>query len=710
MPKTGRGQNPYERRQPDFELGAQRAKDWLQDTVEGLSHDLGQRADWLSRRSHYQRRRYAQEMRNPELPWRGSSDIILPLIDKAIDQLKPRYANLVFAAKPPVTVLGWDDESHRKANRLELWFEWLLKFYSPNFGGELVLGIDDLLETGRCIYKTFWRRETRQSGQVLDLERLPQRLRQLQVAKTPRQAEQIFAQNGNNAVLTQREFDGNRELLEKAVARELGLGLDSDRDRKVVSEVLAWFRNGAEGELKIAPRDVVLDAPAMVAVSPIDFLVPAHTEEIEDAERMAHMTRVNRAQLQRLAWDSGWNREAVNALLENRLGSTSAIRTGFFEEYREDSRTREGIREERKDTFELWEVCSWFSDGPNQPMKRVVVLVSPDNPLVPLKSYVYTRKHWPYRTATFERNKRRWHSPRGVPEKLNDLEKEVTFQHRQKLNRMMMENAPSWIYGRNSGFNPGNVHWLPGQFYEVANIQNAVLPMPVPQVSPSEVQEEQILQTWADEYIGGQDFGNSNVLSNLQEPRTATEIRGIQNNASQALSLRGALFQEALRGVYDDFFELWHTYGPDEVVVKATLDADPIRLTKKEMQGNFRIQVIGTIGQQDPQFESAKRLSIIQVLLQVAQAGALGDRYEMDLGEAVLDWLEGEDVRLASRVLRQRTPEEVQQIREQRQRQEDLMRRALSNQELDRDEAGEVAALNMVKKNVPFGGAQRVRG
>ena len=70
--------------------------------------------------------------------------------------------------------------------------------------------------------------------------------------------------------------------------------------------------------------------------------------------------------------------------------------------------------------------------------------------------------------------------------------------------------------------------------------------------------------------------------------------------------------------------------------------------------------------------------------------------YEMDFIEAALDWLKGEDVPLASC--------------EQRQRQEDLMRRALSNQELDRDEAGEVAALNMVKKNVPFGGAQRVRG
>lgn len=219
-------------------------------------------------------------------------------------------------------------------------------------------------------------------------------------------------------------------------------------------------------------------------------------------------------------------------------------------------------------------------------------------------------------------------------------------------------------------------------------------------------EEENVLRTWAEERLGVTDFGLVNPLSQLQEARTATEIQGIQQKARQALSLRGELFYAAVEGIAQDFFDLWHTYGPTTEWVKVT-GSEPIRITREDLQGGFFFQVRGTIGEEDEQLQAQKALARIQILAQIKQAGLAEPRYEIDLGEALRDWMEKEDIRASKRVLRRRSDQEVQAIVQEQQRMQALQERALTNQALTPQELEVV--LKRLKKDAPHGDAQQLR-
>jgi hypothetical protein len=313
---------------------------------------------------------------------------------------------------------------------------------------------------------------------------------------------------------------------------------------------------------------------------------------------------------------------------------------------------------------------------------------------------------WPYHTATFEMNKRRWYSPRGVPEIIDDLESEVTWQHRQKLNRMAIANAPSFLYRQNARINPRNFTFIPGQFYPVPNPQMDVVPLQVPNVQMSEEREEQVLRTWAEERLGSVDLGISSPLSSMTEPRTATEIRTISQRARASLSLRGLLFQRMMQEVYTEYFQMWHAFGPQEVWIRVTGGEQPIKLTKEDLQGQFYFQPTGTIGEQDPLAEAAKAQTRIQVLAQIKQLGLSEPQFEINMGEAVRDWLEKEDIRLSKRILRERSPEEIQQIVQEQQRQQQLAQAVEANAPLSLQELQE--GVKLTQSKAPNKGAQRV--
>jgi len=294
-----------------------------------------------------------------------------------------------------------------------------------------------------------------------------------------------------------------------------------------------------------------------------------------------------------------------------------------------------------------------------------------------------------------------------VPEKLDDLEKEITVQHRAKLNAMAISTAKTFKYRAGSNINPSNYRWIPGQFYPVRSMDDVQELV----VTPPDInleREEQILRTWAEQYMGSADFGLANPLSSLTEARTAQEIRAIQASARQALSLRGTLFQKAMGDVYNELFDLWHEYGPEEVWVKVT-GSEPMRFTKEDLQGDYEFIPTGVIGETDRALEASKALSRIEVLLRAQQAG-IGDEFEFMFGEAILDWLEKDDVRVARRILRRRRPEEVQAIRQQRAQQQQAEEAARRNEAMDPVTAE--AALDRIKQKskqtTGFGPNQKV--
>jgi len=163
----------------------------------------------------------------------------------------------------------------------------------------------------------------------------------------------------------------------------------------------------------------------------------------------------------------------------------------------------------------------------------------------------------PIHTAEFELNKRRWYAPRGVIEKIDDIEKEVTVQHRAKLNRMMIANAPTFKYRTGSGINAANWHWIPGQS-TLAGILRAIFSMDVPNLDMSFEREEMILRTWAEQYLGGP----TSVLPirSGRWTRRALRRRSVPSAVCSpgSESARSDLPRDDERHL-PAMFELWHT-------------------------------------------------------------------------------------------------------------------------------------------------------
>lgn len=696
-----------------------RTRDWLVQLRNDIHKDANRRHGWEQNLARWQRRRYGLDWRNPQFPWENSSDIVMPFLDKKIDELKPQYVNLIFAANPPITVHAMDAESQANVARVETWFQWMFFHRSPRFKKEMILGVDDLLETGRGIWKTFWYHEIRRRPETLTLERLPLRLASLVVlAQSPAQADrlsQLAQERGMNmAVLTPKEFERLWEpQILPVVKQEFDLSEADAVDRKALSDIRAWMRDGARDSLTMQKRDAVLSSPAINAIHPIDLIVPDDTSDVDDAMRITHRILLTETQLRSRVSDGLWSKAAVEKILEKRKTPGNAreskskgrAHTWTGEEYREDLADMEGLLEGSSDLYEVWETCTYFSERLGQPDKKVVVLDSPDLPPgEPIRMRLYERDEWPYRTATFELNKKRWHSPRGIPKKLEDVDKEITVQHRMKLNRASILTAPTFKYRVSAGINPDNFDWVPGGFYPVRDMGD-LEPMQLPPMDLFEEREEQILRTWGEEYIGGTDFGLSNPLSNLQEARTAKEIGAIENKARIALSLRGELYYEAVEGIARDFFDMWHMFGPNQDWVRVT-SSEPMKITLEELQGKYLFQLAGTIGEQDKTLEAQKALLRLQFLAQVKQQGLAEPTIEIDLGEALKDWLRKDDIRVADRVLRERSPEEIQQIVQRQQAQEEAARKALVNEEQSPQELQE--GLQVLKQQSPNKGAQKI--
>lgn len=638
------------------------------DFVSGLSTLVKKcqmsRMGWIQKCDHFRRRRYGMEFRNPSYPWPGSSSIVPPLIDKKIDELKPSYINLLTAVHPPISVLGIGPESSENASNLELWFEWLIKFGSPRFVEQTILCVDDLLEIGRGILKSVWHYETARQKETIRPSTLPKRLRQLIVVNASfQEAEAMHAMSGGQAmVLTKPEFDERRDLISKVIQQEFDLDPEEPRDKEAISQLLGWFRSGAKNPITIEHRDTRVNQPGVVAVSPKNLIVPEWTTDIEGAEYIAHQMWFNVHQFKQRAADAGWDEKATKAVLEKKRFAGEKNSSAPFDVERADEARRAGVWYTADQQIEIHEAYTWYSPVENGPEQKCVVLYCPDLPDMPLKVFSYQRPSgkWPFHTATFELNKARWYNPRGIPEKLDDLEYEIIQQHRAKLNRMTIANAPTFSYRVGQGINPANYKWIPGQFFPRRNADD-VIPMAIPSLDMSFEREEQILRTWVEDYLGGVDFGLADPNSQLNEPRTATEITAIQGRSRQSLSLRGLLFQRMIGEVAQEMLDLWLTWGDPRVFIEVS-GGDSVELTKEQMQGKFELVPTGTIGEQDPQALAAKAQQRLLLLMQAKQANIMGDEWDIDLGQAALDWMERDDPRAAKRILRKRSPEEIQQV------------------------------------------------
>lgn len=689
-----------------------RVKDFLEEMGRAVEGDITDRGTWVDWQDYMERRRYCQEFRDPQYPWPGSSDIVMPLIDKVMKKVAPRFFETLLGDRP-VNAESIDTESHKNSGGVELFMGHLLQSRETRALQQWAYHLDDLNQHGWACAKSMWCYKAGPTPLYVTREKLPQSLQQMIPARTEEEADQIFAaaqaRGMQAAILSPKEFKANAESVKVNIAAAFGLDPKRKRDQKAIDEIFAWFGDGARGSMTTMGSATFINQPGLVAVSPYDLIFPENTVDIQDAERVTHRMRVGTSQLLRLAHANDWEMsvvmDAAKAAMEN-AQKTNTYEADQINQASERARYHlPGIAEHEEHV--LYEIYTWFAEKEFGDQKRISYIVHKDYMDRPLKVRVWNRPSGriPFHITKLENSSRRVMGSRGIPEQLSDIDAEVTLNHRAKQNRAQIATSPSFAYRPGSGFNPEGVRWIPGAFYPVQRPGMDVMPLPVPPMDATEEREEAILRTWAEEYTGASDFGSQNALSSLTEARTAREISAIESNASLSALIAGSTFGQTVEEVCDEWFDMYHSFGPEELWIART-GKEPMQISKADLTGNFKFSMSAAINSGGPRGRAQRAMQRLGIVLQGQLQQQIGDKYELDVGELIREWLELDDPRTAARVLRQRTPQEIQQLQAQRQRMEEMIMKAKTNTAQTPEEMEEV--VNFLQKEMPHGKLQQV--
>lgn len=633
-----------------------------------------------------------------------------------MDRVKASEVALFANVRPLCSFMPTGEANIDIARKMEWYFDWRLRYSVPDFFQQLILGIDDRLQMGKCFFKVIYEYETETVYQTITLKSLPGRLKKFSVVPVGGEAAaEYIAQisGGQSTPITKQEFDKYWEKplpqsiqsIKAIIKDEFDLDEDEPMDRRALEQLHKFFRSG-EHETIIKKREVMRHYPRMISIDPLDVIVPSWTKSLESAERITHRMWLTKDQLLRKVRDQKWNESVVDQLITQGGQNVGAQGLGQYTMYNVQKAVREGVFNYYDDPlFEVHEsYCLYDLDGDGVGEKAVIWTATGIETPLKFIAYPYDHNQWPIIDIPHELNDKDFYSPRGIPEKIKDLDEEITQQHRAKLNRMLIANSPTFTYRRGSGFNPSKVRWIPGEMYQVGQ-QGDVAAIQIPNLDISFDREQNILRAEIESYVGVPDTSITSPLSKPSQPRTATEISVISNVSQQASGYRTLLFQLGMQKVLNQMWALEEQYGPEELWVRVA-EEPPQKVTRKEIQGKFVIVPRGTVVNSTPEAEAQKALTTFQILAQAIPFIQQDPRYDVDIGQGILDYERIIDPLNSRRIIRKRSPQEVQQIVAQQQKQMEQQQALQSNQPMRLEDM--VNTMNRMKKEAPNGAAQNV--
>lgn len=674
------------------------------------------RSDWETKMEHFYNVRYAFLEEEITYPWPGASDIIIPIDDQLIDRIKPGMISLLVGQNPIVSfeeLLGARAENRDKARMCEYTMDYLLKTRDPDFSGEFINCLDNVLGIGWGVLQDYYKYTTEVQRLCIHRDRLPAPLNGFVVLPkraNMEQAELLFKLSGGKVrPITKAVFDNMAEQIREMVKEAWHLFDENVTDHEAIDEIMRFLRSD-EQVCEVIIRQETANTTSGVNIDPYDIWVPTYTRKLKNANRITVRMIETEPSLSRRQRDEGWNKKAVDQILKS--GGTSpdaAQRSNWMINRNIDviRNDREGISNlEYKGTYEVFATYCWGNFlGTKEKVKGVIVWSPQSN--IPLKACAlpYAHGEWPFTQIRFEMNDDRFYSSRGIPEKICDLSEELTWQERAVLNNAMLMN-PTFLYEESSNFDPLDHPYTPGAWLKVGRVDR-VTPLVAPDRQLNFERHGAILRSMIEQYAGAPDLALSRDQPSQTAP-TATEVNLIDQLSNVSRGYHSSIVQLGMTQFYKHYWSNWIQWGPLEFNVKVAGE-EPIKLTKQDIMGDFELIPKGTAGNVNPVIESQKALQRLTVLTQMKpildqdpQA-----RYNVDLVEALRDYLMKEDFVMSKRLLIKNTPEQQKQIIDQRQKQAQMAMAAETGSQAMPLQVFQ-KKLDKAERNAPMGVSQPV--
>jgi len=669
---------------------------------------------------HWYSRRYGILDKDPQFPWPGSSNIVMPLLDMEVTKAKAPLMRM-FEIDPIVSFRSAMITPLDRSDAAERTMQWLLTTRMRKFKKNMEINVDRMEMYGYGIAKVVYEYQTEVITETIRKEEIPQEdLEQIAIQLAAVQNGTPIGQDENKQpiVPTQEDFD---IALTELVSQRFGFNTDDEVDQKAIEDVMNFILD-VKDSVSIKRTSIVRDAPYVSPVDPSKFFIEQGVGDIQDSERTTEIFFDTENEMKKKAATGWYDAKAVKDIIDKlqqkegdlvKSNAKSGETNNVSNQLDNVMRQREGITAvTRKGVIEMREVyCLYDIDGDGV-KERCLLIYNPDTQIkVRFMEFPYEHGMWPYVQLRNEETDGRYLSSRGIPEILDDIDDVITQNHRNKLNAQAIGNSPTFKYRMGSNINPSNMQWIPGQFYPVMNMSDFEQ-VQVTVKDSSFDNEENNLRFWSEGLLGSFDTAFREQKS---EARTATETSAIVGVQQSAQSLKISRFQRDMKKVYEMSWSLWMQYGPQDFTI-STVDNQMERMNKNQMQGKFDITPVGTIGNVSPDQEFAKAQNRFLTIFQAVQQGLvplINAQYEVDLGAAFKDMLDKDDYVASQRVLRRRSPEETQQIQQQQQQaqqqadaQAQNQAAVENNEELPLSQLQE--SLSLMSKQAPAGDAQRV--
>jgi len=559
--------------------------------------------NWKTKHDKFYRLRFRIK-KSKTFPFTGCSNLRLPTIETYIRKAKSALVGIYSNIKPRMQVIPQTDQDLNKANKIEKFLDYLAD-YKMYLLEKLILGCDKMLEKGFFIVKVCWSMKDRTYQEELNLKDL-----------TPEETMGLFDRSISDEQVVQAMVKKLNIDMSETVMEENMLSL-----QQAVKDV----RSGKDN-IKVTLKDELYNAPEAYVCDPSDIYVPSDAGcDIQNLRWICHEYYEPIEVIKQRAREGIYDQNAVDEI--SSLKDMSRFNNN-------ESKDQDDVLESSKDFREgidrinnpshlvkIWEVYKYYNPEEGQPEQKWQFILAPEFHTV-LKKQVHPYDHqkFPFIRFSSEVVDDRWFSPRGIPEHLEDLSKEIDAQHNQKIDNQTIRNAPMFKF-RSGVVNPKLVRFIPAQGIAVsgmAPLDDSIKLMDNSNANTefSYEREEQMLKMVIQEYLGQVDYSLQSMV-NKRQPRTLGEVQMQAQGANQVFSLDASMWTMALSEMFTQMLELCQQYMPERVfaLVTGQDDLEPIHMTRDEIQGKYNIVCRGNDTNTNPYVKAQKSQMRVQLMI-----------------------------------------------------------------------------------------------
>lgn len=547
-----------------------------------------------------------------DYPYPGAPDIPLPETDKLIKKSIP---NLVLSAWSPKNIcvvnikqgVQETPELEQKRAKAELAMNMVLRMPELDWFKKLMLAADNVKHYGHCVFRTFEEYKCRNVHKIIKLDDYPE-----------------------DVVDTLRKM--KKDEMTAFLSDRYNLDPEDDDEKKTIDDIVDQFKSGED--IIEFDVEVINSLPQVDVVLPTKIIVPAYTQDINEATRITFEYFVTRERLQELMDEEIFISQKLEDI------SVESTDNDLLEQQKS---MNEGVTDNSssKDLFRIHETCCYFKDKGEKRANKVVFTFLADvgnveRGLLQEIDFPHEFDGWFYDKHDNEIKDKRYYASRGIPEQIRALQEILERGINNALIRDEQNNSPIWEVLDTSQILDAHLPMTPNQKLPVRQLGNEIKKLNETQTV--DVSSERIMnlaKAYIEEYmvVSDQLFRNA---TNSGGGKTLGEIQqGIQQN-SGPLDLDVISWNETLSHVYKKVFDIMADRLGESIFVGND------EITKEDFNFPAEVKSNGSLEVSNSLLMTQKAMARVQFLLNpvLQDICTSDDRYN-----AVKDWLEKDGVK-----------------------------------------------------------------